>query len=333
MDSEVERWLVRAEGHGEPRVAWVLRDEDRSRLEMAVEETRPWIGFLHSRVSQVFESVWIGEALTFVVEDDRGPRFVDAAARLSEPAEREGWSVAQVIAIGDGLATMRQRARDFVHRRLEPGYVFVDAGGHARLSPPIATVSQGQRPSYMGRGRVVRSMAWLSPEQCRGMVVTPASDVFVLAVHLVAALTGRNPFRRETDFGTLEAIVREEAPAVEVRAPGLAAVIARGLEKKPAQRYPDPGTFAGELWRCVPDAVEIDECVSDRIAAWWPSANRRDGEGMGERCKMAWEQLAPTGRDEVRHCESCGQDVVRVSRLAAIVPLAGRHCVSYRGGD
>jgi len=51
---------------------------------------------------------------------------------------------------------------------------------------------------------------------------------------------------------------------------------------------------------------------------------------------MAWDQLRPTGSDEVRHCTSCEQgeqEVVRVTSLAAVVSLTGRRCVSYTGGD
>lgn len=48
---------------------------------------------------------------------------------------------------------------------------------------------------------------------------------------------------------------------------------------------------------------------------------------------MAWEQLRPTGTDDIRHCASCSQEVVRVTSLSAVVSLAGRRCVSYSGGD
>jgi hypothetical protein len=333
-DSEEQRWLVRVEGHAAPRIMWMFLDEDRERLELTAQGTRPWIGPLHPRVSQIFEIAWHGEALAFVIDDDRGPPFAKAAAQLTDPVEREQWSVAQVIAIAGGLATMRQRDSGFVHRQLEPGTIFVDAGGHARLRAPIAMVAQGPRPSYTGRGQLTLTPAWLSPEQCRGCVLTPASDVFALAANLFAALTGQNPFHRDTDLGTLQAIIADAPPPLVTHAPGLAAVIARAFEKEPARRYPDPETFAGELLRCVPDAVDYDECVSDRIAAWWPTAAPATPLRVlpGERCRMAWEQLRPTGSDDVRHCASCGQDVVRVTSLAAIVSLSG-HCVSYTGGD
>jgi serine/threonine protein kinase len=178
-------------------------------------------------------------------------------------------------------------------------------------------------------------MASMSPEQCRGYSLTPASDVFALAGNLFAALTGRSPFRRDDDFATLQAIITDAPPPLVTHAAGLASVIERAFEKDPARRYPDPGTFAGELWRCVPDATDYDECVSDRIAAWWSTATpaRSAGAPVGERCRMAWEQLHPTGSDEIRHCGSCGQDVVRITSLAAVVSLAGRRCVSYTGGD
>lgn len=334
LEAEGQRWLVRVEGHAGPRVAWMFTDEDREWLELTDEQTRPWIGPLHPRVSRIFESTWLGQTLAFVLDDDRGPPFVKAAAVLTDPIERERWCVAQIIAIGDGLATMRQRDHGFVHRRLEPNLIFVDAGGHARLRAPIAMVAQGPRSSYTGRGRAMGSMASLSPEQCRGRSLTPASDVFALAGNLFAALTGRNPFRRGNDFETLQAIVTDAPPPLVTHASGLAPVIARAFEKDPAKRYPDPGTFAGELWRCVPDAVDYDECISDRIAAWWPTAApARLAQAPGERCRMAWEQLSPTGSDDIRHCGSCAQDVVRVTSLAAVVSLAGRRCVSYPGGD
>ena len=334
-DSEEQRWLVRVEGHAAPRILWMFLDEDRERLELTERDTRPWSGPLHPRVSQIFEITWRGEALAFVIDDDRGPPFAKAAAQLTDPVERERWSVAQVIAIAGGLTTMRQRAPGFVHRRLEPDKIFVDAGGHVRLRAPIVMVAQGPRPSYMGRGRVKNLPAWLSPEQCRGLVLTPASDVFALAGNLFAALTGRNPFRRDSDFDTLQAILADAPPPLVTHAPRLAAVIARAFEKEPARRYPDPETFADELSWCVPDAADYDECVSDRIAAWWPTAAPATSLRVlpAERCRMAWDQLRPTGSDDVRHCASCGQDVVRVTSQAAIVSLAGHHCISYTGGD
>lgn len=279
-----ERWLVRDEEHAEPRVVRTVHGE-RDWLAQIEQQTRPWLGLLHPRVSQIFEIAWEGEALAkvrdpdwwrgamigVVTDDDRGPPFGRAAAQLTEPIEREGWGVAQVIAICDGLTAIRRRDPGFVYLRLERDHLFVDPRGHLRLRAPIAMVTQAwdpRRVSVEETGDISPASTY-SPEQCRARSpATPASEVFVLAGHLVAALTGAHPFRRDNELETAKAIIGAEPPPLTTHAPGLAAVIARALEKDPARRHPDPEAFAGELRRCVPDAAELDECLSDRIAAW-----------------------------------------------------------------
>ncbi|MBA3541355.1 MAG: hypothetical protein H0T79_17215, partial [Deltaproteobacteria bacterium] len=92
---------------------------------------------------------------------------------------------------------------------------------------------------------------------------------------------------------------------------------------------PDPAGFATALRACVPDAADYDACISDRIAAWWPTAPQAHGETelLGDRCKLAWEQLTPTDNPEVRDCDGCKQSVVRVRSLAAVLPLVGQRCI------
>lgn len=336
IEEQGERWLVRVPD-GEPaRVAWVFAGEELSFLRMAADESTMWVGPLHPRVAQLHAIELHEDRLVVVIDDDRGPSLVAAALSLSDPGERERWAVSQVIALGDGLATMRQRDPDFVHRRLSFQHVIVDASGHARLSAPISRITQGERRQTMGQGRALISSAWmasLSPEQCRGLPLTPASDVFSLATLLFHAITGVHPFRRDSDFPTLEAIIRAAPPAISFQTPSLSDVLARAFAKDPADRIPSPGVFAGELWRCIPDAAEYDEVISDRIAAWWPTAPsgrpsylRADG-----RCRLAWSQLSPTATPDVRHCSSCRQDVIQVSSFVALASVSGR-CVSYTGG-
>lgn len=268
VEQRGERWLVRDEEHAGPRVAWTVYGE-RDWLELVEQQTRRWIGPLHPRVVQIFETAWHDDKLAVVVDDDRGVELRVAVAQLTDPIEREGWSVAQVIAICDGLAAIRRRDPGFVHGRIETGLFFVDAGGHVRLHAPIAMVTQSwdRRPVTADQLGWAPSASVLSPEQCRGLPATPASDVFALAGRLVMMLTGVHPFRRDNELEVMKAIIGAAPPPLTTHAPGLAAVIARALEKDPARRHPDPEAFAGELRRCVPDAAELDECLSDRIAA------------------------------------------------------------------
>jgi serine/threonine-protein kinase len=329
-----ERWLVQVPGQDKPHLACFLHDDDRDQLAEVERLTRPWLGPIHPRIAAIHAIRWHGERLVVEIEDDRGPWFVKAAAQLADPIERERWAIAQIIGIADGLATMRQRDRAFVHRRLEPSQIGIDVGGHARLRAPIALVEAGPRPGRMGAGVIRALPAFMAPEQVRGHAAVPQTDVFALACHLYQALAGRPPFRRESEFDTLHAIITEPHAPVTTHAPDLQRVLDFALAKDLAARYPDVGTFAGELWQCAPDAMEYDAVISDRIVAWRASAEitRRAPVFATSPCRMQWEQLGPTGSADVRHCNSCREDVVRVSSLAQIVPLAGR-CVSYTGGD
>jgi hypothetical protein len=318
--------------HDELRCVWFLTG-DPEWLVKTQAAMRPFHGPIHPRISTIFDSYVERERLVVECDDDRGPYFAQAARELVDPVERERWAVAQIIGIADGIASLRQIDRKFVHRQLERDKIYVDVSGHARLRPAIPFVLQGPRGHRMGAGVIKGTFHHMSPEQARGVPVTAATDVFALAGHLYAALSGKRPFARDSDFDTLHAIVKDEPPWIETFAPNLEKVLERAFRKNPDERTPDPGTFAGELWQCVPDAIEWDECISDKLVPWLSHLDQVKREPMFEdRCHMKWEQLAPTGRKEVRHCDGCKTDVVHVTRLSAIVPLVGR-CVAYTGGD
>ena len=337
--ADEERWLIRGDRRADPEVAWFFTNPDREHLDEIEKETRPWHGAIHPRVSQIHASAWFGDRLVFTVDDDRGPTLLSAAAQLADPIERERWTIAQIIAIADGLASMRQREPRFVHRNLEPNRMFITPTGQARLRAPVALVVQGPRPGRVGAGVVTGSAAWMSPEQARGQPLTPAHDAFALAANLYAALSGKPPFGdADNMMAALTAIITTEPAPIETHAPGLAAVLARAFAKDPTTRCPDPGTFAGELWQCIPDATDYDAVISDRLAAWWPTAPQAGALPnqaiSGARCRMRWDQLEVRGSDDIRYCTGCQQEVVRATSLAAaIVPLLGRRCVAYTGGD
>lgn len=334
-DGGEERWLVQVEPEAPPCVLWILCDtSDDQWLGRVARQTEKWIGFHHPRVGRVHELRWLdGPRLAAVVDDDRGPAFADAAAQLADtPHDRERWAVAQIITIADALATMAAVQPGFVHNRLDAHRLFVDPTGHARLRAPVELVSLGERrETRTGTGALRGTPSFLSPEQARGVALTPASDVFSLAGNLAYALTGRRPFHAETMMEELMAILQAPAPDVPTYAPGLDAVLARAFAKDPAERYATPGELGAALYECIPDAGEHDAVTSDRIAAWWPTSRDAIGPNHdleGPRCSQRWEELEGTG--DVRHCRACDQPVVRVTSPLALLPLLGRSCVSYR---
>lgn len=327
---------MRAPGTAVPHVAWFIGDEDREALVRIATATRPYHGAIHPRISAILGDGWHGERLVFEVEDDRGPTLGAAARQLEDPVLRERWVIAQFIGIADALATLRGRDATFIHRQLEPRKLFVDEQGHARLRAPIAFVAQGERAARMGAGELKLQPGFMSPEQAKAIPLTAASDVFALAGLLYHTLSGRRPFEHENVMTELTSILQTEPPRLAWEAPGLAEVLARAFAKDPNARTPDPGTFAGELWQCVPDATDYDAVISDKVVVWRAQAPTEPAYtplwAKGA-CRMGWDELSATPNAAIRHCGMCNQHVVQVRSIAALVPLLGDRCVHYTGGE
>ena len=267
VEYRYERWLARMDG--EPRIVRVLHDVDRTDELARIEQiTRLWLGPIHPRVATTHATLWRGTRLWIVVDDDRGPPFAEAAAALADPDERERWCVAQIIAIADACAALRVRD-PVISPQLDPRALVVDVGGHVRLRAPSAHLVMGRASTRSGPMPDLERMSTLSPEHASGRVPPPAaSDVFALAANLYIALTGRRPFEDENPMQMLVKILTAPVELPALRTPGLDGVLARAFAKDPAARQRDAAALAAELRAVVPDHVEYDHVISDRVVAW-----------------------------------------------------------------
>ncbi len=111
-----------------------------------------------------------------------------------------------------------------VHRDLKPGNVMVLAGdrvkvldfGLAKLrdAPEAATLPT---QDLTGEGRIVGTVAYMSPEQAEGKPVDERSDIFAMGVMLYEMSTGERPFKGETSLSVLSSILRDTPrPATEL---------------------------------------------------------------------------------------------------------------------
>ncbi|MEU1017164.1 protein kinase [Streptomyces sp. NPDC005898] len=133
-----------------------------------------------------------------------------------------------------------------VHRDLKPSNVLVTVDGPRVIDFGIARAMDSiSGDSLQTRtGMLIGSPGFMSPEQVRGLHVTPASDVFCLGSVLAYAATGRQPFG-STGNGLHAQLFRvaEEEPDLDGLPHGLLGLVRDCLRKDPAQR-PTPEQVA-----------------------------------------------------------------------------------------
>ncbi|MCA1620532.1 MAG: UvrD-helicase domain-containing protein [Acidobacteria bacterium] len=167
------------------------------------------------------------------------------------------------IQMAEGLAKAHEAG--IVHRDLKPenlmvsrdGYVKILDFGIAKLLPRRsrgAAADSAQKTLVRVKtdpGTVMGTVNYMSPEQLLGQRVDLRCDVFSFGVVLCELLTGACPFAADNHIDTMHAILHEEPRLRDALrsklAPGLAAVLAKALDRAPKNRHRTMTELAAEL--------------------------------------------------------------------------------------
>ena len=114
------------------------------------------------------------------------------------------------IAVSDAMSAAHQRG--ITHRDLKPGNIMVTSDGRvkvldfglaklreAELDAMANEVTRVPSGDLTGEGRIIGTVAYMSPEQAEGKPVDQRSDIFSLGVVLHELATGQKPFKGDTN--------------------------------------------------------------------------------------------------------------------------------------
>lgn len=156
-----------------------------------------------------------------------------------------------------------------IHRDLKPQNIMRDKHGRIVVMDFGLARSLGET-GMTQTGAIVGTLEYMSPEQALGTTLDQRSDIFSVGLIFYELLTGKAPYEADTAIASLMKRTREEArSASEVDATiprSLSAIVARCLEREPANRYHSAVELLQQLttWEANPNISA--ETLSKMIA-------------------------------------------------------------------
>ena len=224
----------------------LMRDEERRRR--FVQEAKAASAVNHPAITQIYEIADEGEIPFIAME------FVDGST-VRQLVERQELDILSGVEVGMQVAEALARAHEagIVHRDIKSDNIMVTRDGHPKvldfgLAKLIDVGADDdmdpdllQTMTMTQAGLVMGTVAYMSPEQARGMPVDSRSDIFSFGIVLYEMATGELPFRGESALDTMHAIAFDETRPIRTIRSGLPAslqrIVDKCLEKDSEKRY------------------------------------------------------------------------------------------------
>lgn len=141
-----------------------------------------------------------------------------------------------------------------LHRDLKPENVLLDKQRNTYLADFGLARKVADSTNLTGNF-IVGTPHFMSPEQCRGMDLTPASDQYALGLVVFYMLTRELPFDAPRPMDVMVLQISQDAPSVRERRYDVSEraeqVIHKALDKNPEKRFPSCMDFLAALERAL----------------------------------------------------------------------------------
>jgi predicted Ser/Thr protein kinase len=220
---------------------------DADRKQRFAQEAKAASALNHTNIITIYD-IGQAEGVDFISMEYVAGKTLDSL--IPRRGMRLNEALKYAVQIADALA--RAHSAGIVHRDLKPGNIMVNEHGLVKVLDfglaklTEATPCGGDEATRTMRptteeGKIVGTVAYMSPEQAEGKKVDARSDIFSFGSVLYEMVTGGQAFRGDTKPLTLAAILKDNPRPPSQLVDGLPReverLIFRCLRKEVNQRY------------------------------------------------------------------------------------------------
>jgi serine/threonine-protein kinase len=217
-------FLARSLSHQRRVVVKSLFDDrpaDEKSVGMMVEEARLAAKLQHPNVVQILDLIESEGRPYIVMEHLDGQNLRQMLFRAASVKRKISLAVACriIMDVLAGLGYAHTATTDdgnpmgLVHRDVSPANVLLTWTGNVKLIDfGVAKATQEADRGLTRCGEIKGKCAYMSPEQAKRLSLDARSDLFAVGIMLWELLTVRRLYMRKTDFESLLAICRDDAP-------------------------------------------------------------------------------------------------------------------------
>ncbi len=243
--------------------------DDKSFVQMLVNEAKIAVGLNHHNIAQTFDLGRIANCCFISMEFVDGMDLFQLLKKLAEQ-ERALPIEAAVLVVHEalcGLEYAHTKADDqgnplkIIHRDMSPQNILVSRHGEVKIVD-FGIAKAANLTTKTRAGVIKGKLVYMSPEQAWGDPVDHRTDIFSCGIVLYEALTGGSLYLEKNPVKLLEMVRKAEIRPPSSRRPEVPAevdaLVMRALSPRPADRFQTAREYASALSDWLRRAARAD---------------------------------------------------------------------------
>lgn len=237
---------------------------DATAVSRLVREAQAASSLDHSNICTIHEINEAPDGQTYIVMS-----YYEGET-LKERIERDEFEFSEALQVATQIAGGLTAAHEagVVHRDLKPANIVLTERGEAKILDFGLARIAGES-AITTDGSVLGTVAYMSPEQLRGVPSDAQSDIWALGVILYEMVVGHPPFRGEYEQVIAYSIQNVE-PDYRQAPEAIRSILQRALTKNPDDRYGSAAEMLSDLSGASLDAQPVPDVR--RVGIRWSVA-------------------------------------------------------------